>query len=79
MAIYLALWALPQSTDRIGRVISKAMKKTGKPIIVATLEGKMCMEKRHVFEDLGVPVFLSLERAAHVAMHLAKKARDKHN
>jgi len=70
MAIYLALWGLPQNTEKIGLVVSNAIKKTGKPVIVASLQGKACVDRRHVFEDLKVPVFPSLERAAHVAMRL---------
>ena len=72
MAIYLALWGLPQSTERIGEIVSNSMRESEKPIVVATLSGKACIERRHVFEDLGVPVFPSIGRAARVAAHLPK-------
>jgi acetate---CoA ligase (ADP-forming) subunit alpha len=72
IAIYLALWGLPQSSDRIGQIISEAVSKSGKPIVVASIAGRVCREKRHVFEDLGIPVFESLERASVAASHLVK-------
>jgi acetyl-CoA synthetase (ADP-forming) len=72
MGIYLALWGLPQNSEKIGDILSEVMKKSGKPMIVATLEGKKCVEKRSVFESKNLPVFFSLERAARVAKHLTE-------
>lgn len=72
IGIYLALWGLPQSSERIGDILSDVMKKSGKPIVVATLEGKKCVEKRFVFESKNIPVFFSLERAVRVAKHLTE-------
>jgi acetyl-CoA synthetase (ADP-forming) len=72
MAIYLALWGLPQNTDRIGEILLDVMTKSCKPVIVATLQGKKCFEKRSVFESKGIPVFFSMERAARVAKRLAE-------
>jgi acetate---CoA ligase (ADP-forming) subunit alpha len=72
MGIYLALWGLPQNSERIGDILSQMMKNSGKPIVVATLEGKKCVEKRFVFESKRIPVFFSLERAVRVAKHLTE-------
>jgi acetyl-CoA synthetase (ADP-forming) len=72
IAIYLALWGLPQSSERIGDILLETMKKSGKPIVVATLESRKCVEKRHVFESKNMPVFFSLERAVRVARHLTE-------
>jgi acyl-CoA synthetase (NDP forming) len=74
LGIYLALWGLPQSSDRIGRIILESMRASGKPIVVASLSGETCLRKRDVFESIGVPVFLSLQRAANVAALLAQRA-----
>jgi acetate---CoA ligase (ADP-forming) subunit alpha len=72
IGIYLALWGLPQSSERIGEILSGVIKKSGKPVVVATLEGKKCVDKRSVFESKGIPVFFSLERAVRVARHLTE-------
>ncbi|MHB1908829.1 MAG: acetate--CoA ligase family protein [Nitrososphaerales archaeon] len=74
IGIYLALWGLPQSVDAIGEIVSSAMKRSGKPIVVATMEGRKCREKRSVFESLGVPVFPSIERAVVAASCLGTLA-----
>ena len=71
--------ALPQNTDSIGQAVSNAIKRTGKPIIVATDRRKGVHGKEVCLRRPQVPVFLSLERAAHVAMHLVRETRDKHN
>jgi acetyl-CoA synthetase (ADP-forming) len=78
ICIYLALWGLPQSSDEIGSILKNAMCESGKPIIVATLEGKKCLEKREVFESVGIPVFLSLERTAKVAKILSSLVKERH-
>ncbi len=78
MCIYLALWGLPQSSDEIGEILKDARQKSGKPILVGTLEGEKCLEKREVFESLGIPVFLSLERTAKVAKVLSSLGEEKH-
>lgn len=72
LCIYLALWGLPQSSDAIGETLRHAMDRSGKPIVVATLTGKKCLEKRTVFESNALPVFFSLERAARVAKQLVE-------
>jgi acetyl-CoA synthetase (ADP-forming) len=72
IGVYLALWGLPQSSERIGDMLSRVIKKSHKPIVVATLEGKKSVEKRFVFESRKIPVFFSLERAARVARHLSE-------
>jgi acetate---CoA ligase (ADP-forming) subunit alpha len=77
MCIYLALWGLPQSSDEIGEILNEAMRKSGKPVLVGSLEGKKCLEKRQVFESLGIPVFLSLERTAKVAKILSSLLEEK--
>ncbi|HZW57141.1 MAG TPA: CoA-binding protein [Nitrososphaerales archaeon] len=72
MAIYLALWGLPQNTEKIGGIVARTIAKSSKPVIVASLATQSCIERGHVFEDLGVPVFFSLERAAFAAHCLAR-------
>ena len=72
IGIYLALWGLPQSSERIGEILSGIIKRSRKPVVVATLEGKKCVDKRSVFESKGIPVFFSLERAVKVAKHLTE-------
>jgi acetate---CoA ligase (ADP-forming) subunit alpha len=67
IAIYLALWGLPQNSDKIGEILSRVLKQSGKPVIVAGLQSKKSLEKRGVFESQGLPVFPSLSRAAKVA------------
>jgi acetate---CoA ligase (ADP-forming) subunit alpha len=70
VAIYLGVWGLIQTSDRISEIMFEAMKRSGKPVIVASIQGKRCIEKKHIFEEKGIPVFLSLERAAKAARHL---------
>lgn len=78
ICVYLALWGLPQSSDVIGKILKETMRRSEKPIIIATLEGKKCLEKREVFESQGIPVFLSLERAAKVARNLSRLCEETH-
>ncbi len=75
LAIYLGVWGLRQTSDHIADILSNAMKKANKPVIVASTEGKKCIQKKKVFEAEGIPVFLSLERAARVAKLLCSKER----
>jgi acetyl-CoA synthetase (ADP-forming) len=67
IAIYVGVWGLPQSTDRIAEILKEALVKSGKPVLVASVEGKKCIEKLHLFHSAGIPAFLSLERAAKAA------------
>ncbi len=67
IAIYIGVWGLPQASDKIAQILKTASIKSGKPILVASLEGKKCIEKQGVFHSIGIPVFLSLERAAKAA------------
>ncbi len=67
IAIYLALWGLPQSSDKIVAIVKRAIARSGKPVVVASVTGDMCLRKRSIFESKGIPVFLSIQRAAMIA------------
>ncbi len=67
IAIYLALWGLPQSSDKIAAIVKRAITRSGKPVVVASVTGDMCLRKRSIFESKGIPVFLSIQRAAMIA------------
>lgn len=74
LAIYLGVWGLRQTSDDIAEVISSAMSRSGKPILVASIQGKRCIQKKYLFEEKRIPVFLSLERAARAARIVCSRA-----
>lgn len=73
LAIVTALWGPPALTDRLIDIIAESAELTGKPLLICSIGGRFTMSKNCLFEQRGLPVFPSPERAAKAASLLVKR------
>jgi len=73
LAIVTALWGAPALTDRLIDIIAEASEVTSKPFLICSIGGRFTMSKNSLFEEKGLPVFPSPERAVKAASLLVKR------
>lgn len=73
LAIVTALWGPPALTDRLIDIIAETSEVTSKPLLICSIGGRFTISKKGLFEEKGLPVFPSPERAVKAASLLVKR------
>jgi len=73
IAIVAALWGPPKLTDRLAELLSSVAKSLKKPVIICSTGGEYAKAKKPLFENAGLPVFLTPESAVRAACALAER------
>ncbi len=71
IAIVASLWGPPNLTDDLPRLLGEVAAKHGKPVIICSPGGEYAIEKNVLFEDAGMPVYLTPEGAVRAARIIA--------
>ncbi len=74
IAIVASLWGPPNLTDDLPRLLGEVADKHGKPVIICSPGGAYAKEKNLLFEEAGMPVYLTPEGAVRAARIIAGMA-----